>query len=820
MRIRSGFALALLLATFCSAAPARGLGGTGFEGDGPWMVRAWFGDAEMLRAVASWGEPYRLDRELGYLSIEAGPERVEALVALGFYVELDAEATRWIRHAERAQAEAAQRRARGEGPLAGIPGFPCYRTVDETFAAAAALAAAHPELASWVDAGDSWEKTAGLGGDDLGVLVLTSSATPGPKPRLFVTAAIHAREYATAELALRFAETLVGGYGVDADATWLLDEHEVHLLLQTNPDGRRQAETGSSWRKNTNQAYCGATSTSRGADLNRNFSFQWACCGGSSGDVCDETYRGPAPGSEPEVQAVQSYLLSHFPDQRGPGLGDAAPADSTGVYLDLHSYGELVLWPWGFTASPAPNGVALATLGRRFAWFNGYYPEQAIGLYPTDGTTDDFGYGELGVAAMTFELGTSFFQSCATFEGAIAPANLEALRYAAKVARTPLLTPSGPETTDVALAPAVVAVGLPVDLAATLDDARFSTDNGSEPVQTIAAGEAYVDLPPWTVGSSPIPLQAADGAFDATPEDATATFDTDGLAPGRHLVFVRGQDASGSWGPVTARLLWLIDPATAPQVRGTVRDAVTWLPLAATVTVGPLAVATAAGSGYYDVQVPEGTHDLRAEAPGYAPVTLPDVSLAPLELRHQDFWLAPVAVTFSDDVESGDLGWGAQAPWAITAASAHSPTHSWTDSPGGNYGNDTDRSLTSPPVDLSGATGVELDFWHRYATEATYDFCHVEVSVDGGASWQEVATFDGTQASWQPVHLDLPQLDGAAAARVRFRLTSDVSIVADGWYVDDVVLRAAFASAPQGLLFLDGFESSDTSAWSETLAGP
>ena len=97
------------------------------------------------------------------------------------------------------------------------------------------------------------------------------------------------REYTTAELVTRFAEYLVTNHGIDPDATWLLDEHEIHLLLQTNPDGRRLAETGTFWRKNTNQAYCGANPTSRGADLNRNFAFQWACCGGSSGNVCDET---------------------------------------------------------------------------------------------------------------------------------------------------------------------------------------------------------------------------------------------------------------------------------------------------------------------------------------------------------------------------------------------------------------------------------------------------------------------------------------------------------------------------------------------------
>jgi hypothetical protein len=57
--------------------------------------------------------------------------------------------------------------------------------------------------------------------------------------------------------------------------TWLLDHHEVHLMLQSNPDGRKQAETGLLWRKNVNNDYC-SNSDSRGADLNRNFDFEWS----------------------------------------------------------------------------------------------------------------------------------------------------------------------------------------------------------------------------------------------------------------------------------------------------------------------------------------------------------------------------------------------------------------------------------------------------------------------------------------------------------------------------------------------------------------
>ncbi len=157
-------------------------------------------------------------------------------------------------------------------------------------------------------------------------------------------------------------------------------------MLVTNPDGRKKAETGLSWRKNTNNNYCSNTN-SRGADLNRNFDFQWGCCGGSSGSQCDSTYRGPSPASEPEMQSLQAYAQSIFPDQRVDDLTTPAPDDATGIVIDVHASGELVRWSGGVTADVPPNGAALQTLGRKMAYWNGHDPKQGIGLYPTDGSS-------------------------------------------------------------------------------------------------------------------------------------------------------------------------------------------------------------------------------------------------------------------------------------------------------------------------------------------------------------------------------------------------------------------------------------------------
>ena len=255
-----------------------------------------------------------------------------------------------------------------------------------------------------------------------------------------------------------------------------------------------------------------------------------------------------------------------------------APDDATGIALDIHSHGQLVLWPWGFTSTLAPNGVDLRTLGRKLAFFNGHTPQQGTELYVTDGSSKDFYYGELGVAGFVFELGTAFFESCSYFESSILQPNLDALLYAAKVVRTPFETPAGPEPVSVAASPQPVVAGTLVTLSGVLDDSRFNNSNGTEPTQTVAVAEAYLGLPPWDVSSVALPAFAADGTFDEAVEAVEAAIDTTGLAPGRHLLFLRGQDTAGNWGPVGAAFLDVVDPATAATVQGTVVDLGTLAP--------------------------------------------------------------------------------------------------------------------------------------------------------------------------------------------------------------------------------------------------
>jgi carboxypeptidase T len=579
--VRHNTLLAAALAAFALAAPLAGAAGAAAADPRSEFIqqieqeqrqndvfKVHFPDVQMARRAAITFHEQLLESHLdaGYMIIELDAGQRARIEAMGFVAE---RATDWMRERnERLErlklspgASLLGRSAAIAASAESIAGFPCYETVEETLTEAQGFTTQYPQLASVIDIGDSWQKTQARGGYDLMVLKLTNSQVPGPKPKLFVNSAIHAREYTTAPLVLTFARQMLKDWGRDADATWILDHHEIHLLLQTNPDGRKKAETGLSWRKNANTNYCSAIGSLRGADLNRNFGYSWNLTNGqgSSGNPCDLTYRGPSASSEPETQAVEAYVRGLWPDLRGPGLDDPAPANASGIHLDVHSFSQLVLWPWGVRTAPAPNGDSLQALGRRFAWFNNYSPIQSIGLYPTDGTSDAVSYGELGVPAFTFELGTDFFQSCAVYESTVRPDNLPALLYAAKMVRTPYQTAGGPDVTKVKLSKKAatrgVAAGVPVTITSSATDLRFNNSEGTEPTQNITAAEFYIDVPPWQAGAAAQAMSAGDGAFNDKTEGLTGTIDTTGLTNGKHLVYVRARDGSNTWGPFTASFL-------------------------------------------------------------------------------------------------------------------------------------------------------------------------------------------------------------------------------------------------------------------------
>jgi hypothetical protein len=149
-------------------------------------------------------------------------------------------------------------------------------------------------------------------------------------------------------------------------------------------------------------------------------------------------------------------------------------------------------------------------------------------------------------------------------------------------------------------------------------------------------------------------------------------------------------------------------------------------------------------------------------------------------------------------MEHGLSLWVADPPWALITSDAHSPTHSWTDSPADDYANNANVSLTSVPCHLTGLLSPVLRFWTHYQLEEGYDYGRVELSASGGISWTTVATYTGEVLGWVEEQVDLSSYAGQPSVQLLFRLTADYQDTLDGWYVDDVDVREA---STQGGIF-------------------
>ncbi|MBZ0203149.1 MAG: T9SS type A sorting domain-containing protein [Ignavibacteria bacterium] len=148
-------------------------------------------------------------------------------------------------------------------------------------------------------------------------------------------------------------------------------------------------------------------------------------------------------------------------------------------------------------------------------------------------------------------------------------------------------------------------------------------------------------------------------------------------------------------------------------------------------------------------------------------------------------------VLLLDSAENGTSNWTLGQGWNTVTTQFHSSTHSFTDSPTGNYANNANNPLTlASSLNVSSYQKLFLSFWHRFDTEARYDFCIVEVSTNNGTLWTALNTYSyngHARGNWRERFYDITSAaNNSNAFKVRFRLLADGGDVYDGWYIDDV----------------------------------
>ncbi|NXX97905.1 CBPA1 Carboxypeptidase, partial [Centropus bengalensis] len=263
--------------------------------------------------------------------------------------------------------------------------FASYHTIDEIYDWMDTLVDDHPSLVSKIQIGQSYENRP--------LYVLKFSTGGSNRPAIWLDTGIHSREWITQATGIWTANKIAKEYSHDPSITAILDSMDIFFEIVTNPDGFAFTHSSNRmWRKTRS---INAGSICVGVDPNRNWDAGFGGSGASA-NPCSETYHGPYAHSEREVKAIVDFILGH---------------GNVKSVISIHSYSQMLLYPYGYKTAPAPDHQELNELAKKAvsdlaAVYGTKYTYGSIvdTIYKADGTTVDWAYDNGVKYSFTFEL--------------------------------------------------------------------------------------------------------------------------------------------------------------------------------------------------------------------------------------------------------------------------------------------------------------------------------------------------------------------------------------------------------------------------------
>lgn len=254
--------------------------------------------------------------------------------------------------------------------------FEEWRTLEEIELFSETLCVLHPARCTFIP-------SIGTSAEGRNIFALQMGGQPDG-PAVYHQSLLHAREWIVASTVLYIMKELLESD--EPAVVSMLDDLKHVFVPMANPDGyhwswgpAEDRPGNRMWRKNRNP---NDGSSCIGTDLNRNWEDGHWSGPGASSNPCADTYHGPAAMSEPETRAIERLLMDELP-QTNTLVGA----------IDWHSFGKLILTPYGWTAQTLPpNDAEIRAVGNGMA--------QAILESPTEEIYRVGGAAELlGVAA-------------------------------------------------------------------------------------------------------------------------------------------------------------------------------------------------------------------------------------------------------------------------------------------------------------------------------------------------------------------------------------------------------------------------------------
>ncbi|CAN7991945.1 unnamed protein product [Ixodes hexagonus] len=255
-----------------------------------------------------------------------------------------------------------------------------YHTLNEIYGYLDSVAQKYPNITSRITIGKTEDGLAIRG-------LKISSGGNSTRPAIWIDGGTHAREWISTASTLFLIDRFLNRYNDSSQVTKLVDTFDWYMFPVINADGYKYTwTTHRLWRKNRVR---NIGSLCRGVDANRNFDVRFGLTG-SSANPCAENYAGTFPFSEAESRAIRD------------GINNVK--DRLKIYINLHSYSQLVMIPYGYskgyTTDYREQYEALEKLVTAIRKTNSaYYRHGTAGqsLYVTSGAALDWVYDKAKV---------------------------------------------------------------------------------------------------------------------------------------------------------------------------------------------------------------------------------------------------------------------------------------------------------------------------------------------------------------------------------------------------------------------------------------